>query len=201
MGKKNDDAKKAEEEDAGGSGGGLTGLVMKVVHVGLFCWFIPMHCGLMRHHMGAGLMGWGQVMILCELGVLVMHAVGLNKAAMLVGIAEMSGGHFQHFFLNGYPTVLEGILSTYPFMNTYLLSIVLCYLTAPTESSSYRSTFSERLFNTFKAMFVGCVATVTVMFVTSVASYEHFALCPVLYMLPGIGPELRRLTVNVLTKQ
>mmetsp|Transcript_103432 Transcript_103432/g.301781 ORF Transcript_103432/g.301781 Transcript_103432/m.301781 type:complete len:186 (-) Transcript_103432:83-640(-) len=172
---------------------------IKIVHVLCMACFFTAHFGLLRHHMSLPQFEvWNFLMVTWEIMVLIMHAVGLTKTALLFSIGEMAGGHMQHFFFNGYPTLLDGILSTFPLMNLYLLQVSLSYFTAPWTRPANRPTFKAWA----AALAIGCQMTLFLMIITAIAPLEVLLALPLLHALPkGPHRKLQRLAMDLLSSE
>mmetsp|Transcript_8765 Transcript_8765/g.17388 ORF Transcript_8765/g.17388 Transcript_8765/m.17388 type:complete len:195 (-) Transcript_8765:107-691(-) len=191
--KKDDDA---EEEASEETPGMMRKACRKALHVLFFTGWLAIHCGMLRHHQGTQSI-WNFIMITCETAVLGMHAVGLTKTALLISVGEMAGGHFQHLTDPGYPNRIAALLSTFPVMNLYILLASLAYLTAPWTKPECR----PRPRKVVKAMVVGVVLTVALMFASAALPPEAVAIFPIVYMLPGPGPRLQKRVIGLLNEE
>jgi len=182
--------------DADGKEKAAPPIWLKVVHLLVLFFFFTNHIGLMRHHMVTVSSLWSFVMVTCEMMVLVMHALGLSKSALLISCGEMAGGHFQHCFTNGQPFI-EGLLSTFPGMNIYLLSASISYFTAPWTVPANRPSLKKWL----SALGIGILATVGLMISTQVAQAELLILLPGAYLFLADAAVVRESVMNFLTSE
>lgn len=151
--------------------------LMKLLHTMLFgCWSM-IHFGLARYHCMNMSGAWSYFMVTNEISSTVMQLVGFRKAGLLLSIGEMSGGHYQHLFTNGMP-VWEGLLSTWPTMNMYIILAILSYLTAPASRPAHKPSLKK----VFYAIFGGVIATRTFMWTIEYLSSELVVLISVLYI-------------------
>uniref|UniRef100_A0A7S1MC94 Uncharacterized protein n=1 Tax=Alexandrium catenella TaxID=2925 RepID=A0A7S1MC94_ALECA len=168
----------------------------KAAHLLCLTWWLLSHCALLRFNCTAG-GAWSLLMIVIEIAVLAMHAVGLNKAALLISIGETAGTHFQRFFLDGHPTLLAGVASTFPLMNLHLLSASLAYVSAPWTDPSHKPSFE----NWLMALILGAAINVLIYVCWTWGTLDLCPLLPALYMLPGPGQFLRRKTIDFLSAE
>jgi len=167
-------------------------VLMKLLHtVILFYFLVFCHFPLTRMHCQGYNVGWSTIMVSSEMAVIAMHIVGLRKAALLISIGEMSGGHFQHMFTNGMP-FWEGFLSTNGLMNKYLLSAILSYLTAPATTLVRKPSLKKVLY----AMIGGVVLTVVLMIALGTVPFDVILVASPLYMFVPLCATIRKKLLN-----